>query len=163
MYFQNLLTRFRHHYNSTVRYLSCAMTYIDPHMEEDSLLFLDVCLVQNCNSALAKDSHKILPNFLGIVNYRKLCTGTRSIMPFVNLDEDMISTDNCEKETLPIERLSSTLSQLTKLLKTYRICIFGDIMLNSNLNELHKIFESFVTTLPSLLLKPNIDDIVIRM
>ncbi|KYN29548.1 hypothetical protein ALC57_01013, partial [Trachymyrmex cornetzi] len=125
--------------------LSCAMTHIGPRMKEDSLLFLDV-LVQNCNSALAKDSHKILPNFLGmyvvgyinyrnlpqffVVNYRKLCTGTRSIMPlFVNLDEDMISIDNCEKETLFIK----------------------------------KIFRSFVMILPSLLLKPSIDDIVIRI
>jgi len=35
-------------------------------VREDSLLFLDV-LVQNCNSALAEDSHKILPNFLGMI------------------------------------------------------------------------------------------------
>ncbi|KYN16349.1 hypothetical protein ALC57_11396 [Trachymyrmex cornetzi] len=138
MHFQNF---------STVRQtLSCAMTHIDLRMKEDSLLFLDV-LVQNCNSApLAKDSHKILPNFLSMyvvgyiskstnVKWRikvliclanvylldqddysvkrmkrwfkgtwKLCTSTRSIMPpFANLDEDMISIDNCEKETLSIE------------------------------------------------------------
>ncbi|KAG5335067.1 TEX10 protein, partial [Acromyrmex charruanus] len=49
-----------------ISYLSCAMTHIDPRVKEDSLLFLDV-LVQNCNSALAKDSHKILPNFLGMI------------------------------------------------------------------------------------------------
>ena len=42
------------------------MTHIDPRVKEDSLLFLDV-LVQNCNSALAKDSHKILPNFLNMM------------------------------------------------------------------------------------------------
>jgi len=39
------------------------MTHINLRVKEDSLLFLDV-LVQNCNSALAKDSHKILSNFL---------------------------------------------------------------------------------------------------
>ncbi|KYM83296.1 hypothetical protein ALC53_06227 [Atta colombica] len=43
-----------------ISYLSCAMTYIDPCMKENSLLFLDV---------------------LKFVNYRKLCIGTRSIMP----------------------------------------------------------------------------------
>ncbi|KYN15061.1 hypothetical protein ALC57_12724 [Trachymyrmex cornetzi] len=62
----------------------------------------------SCNSALAENSHKILPNFLGMtfLNYRKLYTGTRSIMPlFANLDEDMISIDNCEKETLPISKI----------------------------------------------------------
>ncbi|XP_018404281.1 PREDICTED: testis-expressed sequence 10 protein homolog isoform X2 [Cyphomyrmex costatus] len=150
-----------------ISFLCCAMTHIDPRVKEDSLLFLDV-LVQNCSSALAKDSHKILPNFLGmicrlhkegspaaqltttldskstnvkwrikvlerlanlftsIVNYRKLCIGTRSIVtPFVRtkkctryipiygnsasqfceiiLDQDMISIDNHEKENLPVE------------------------------------------------------------
>ncbi|KYN19756.1 hypothetical protein ALC57_07909 [Trachymyrmex cornetzi] len=103
MYFQNLLIRFRHRHNSTVRHLSCAMTHIDPCMKEDSLLFLDV-LVQNCNSALAKDNHKILPDFLGMyVDYRK--------------DEDIISIDNCEKDILPIEflvnvMLNSSLNEL---------------------------------------------------
>ncbi|KYN08831.1 hypothetical protein ALC57_19067 [Trachymyrmex cornetzi] len=58
MYFKNFLT---------VRHLSCALTHIDLRMKENSLLFLDV-LVQNCNSALAKDSHKILPNFLGMLS-----------------------------------------------------------------------------------------------
>ncbi|KYN15571.1 hypothetical protein ALC57_12193, partial [Trachymyrmex cornetzi] len=150
--------------------LSCAMTHIGPRMKEDSLLFLDV-LVQNCNSALAKDSHKILPNFLGMyvvgyivnyrnlplfffVNYRKLCTATRSIMPlFVNLDEDMIMIDNCEKETLPIEldqddhsakhmkrwfkgMFHDAYSDEKFLVEVVRI--IGDIMLDSNLNELHR-------------------------
>ncbi|KYN12143.1 hypothetical protein ALC57_15687 [Trachymyrmex cornetzi] len=138
--------------------------------------------------ALAKDSHKILPNFWGmhdedspVVNYRKLCTGTRSIMPpfvrsycisilkklctgtrsimppFVNLDEDMISIDNCEKETLSIIVMEyiDTLDQddySVKRMKRFfkgtfhdaymknflsRLRIIGDIMLNSNLNELH--------------------------
>ncbi|KYM78123.1 hypothetical protein ALC53_11454 [Atta colombica] len=43
-----------------------------------------------------------------------------------------------------------------KELQSHLYLIIGDIMLNSNLNELHteKIFESFVTILPSLLLKP---------
>ena len=162
-----------------ISYLSCAMTHIDPRVKEDSLLFLDV-LVQNCNSALAKDSHKILPNFLGmicrlhnegspaaqlmttlhskstnvkwrikvlerlanlftsIVSYRKLCIGTRSIMPLfvktkkytrfipiysdsatqlceINLDED-ISRDNREKETLSIEEFAKYVNLLMPLM-----------------------------------------------
>ncbi|XP_029162409.1 testis-expressed protein 10 [Nylanderia fulva] len=49
-----------------ISYLSCAMTHIDLHIKEDSLLFLDI-LMENCSSILAKDSHKILLNFLGMI------------------------------------------------------------------------------------------------
>ncbi|XP_018053020.1 PREDICTED: testis-expressed sequence 10 protein homolog [Atta colombica] len=164
-----------------ISYLSCAMTHIDPHVKEDSLLFLDV-LIQNCNSVLAKDSHKILPNFLGmicrlhnedspvtqlittslhskstnvkwrikvlerlanlfisIVSYRKLCIGTRSIMPLfvktkkytkfipvysdsatqfceINLNEDMMSIDNREKEILPTEEFVKYVNLLMPLM-----------------------------------------------
>lgn len=49
-----------------ISYLSCAMTHINSHVKEDSLLFLDV-LIQNCGNVLAKNSHKILPNFLGMI------------------------------------------------------------------------------------------------
>lgn len=52
--------------NILISYLSCAMTHIDSRIKEDSLLFLDV-LMENCGSVLAKDSHKILPNFLGMI------------------------------------------------------------------------------------------------
>lgn len=49
-----------------ISHLSCAMTHIDPRVKEDSLLFLDV-LVQNCNSFLARNGYKILPNFLNMI------------------------------------------------------------------------------------------------
>lgn len=49
-----------------ISYLSCAMTHVNSHIKEDSLLFLDV-LMENCGSVLAKNSHKILPNFLGMI------------------------------------------------------------------------------------------------
>lgn len=52
--------------NILISYLSCAMTHIDSCIKEDSLLFLDV-LLENCGSVLAKDSHKILPNFLSMI------------------------------------------------------------------------------------------------
>lgn len=52
--------------NILISYLSCAMTHIDSRIKEDSLLFLDV-LVENCDGVLAHDSHKILPNFLGMI------------------------------------------------------------------------------------------------
>lgn len=50
-----------------ISYLRCAMTHIDSHIKEDALLFLDV-LVQNCNNILAKNSYKILPNFLDMIS-----------------------------------------------------------------------------------------------
>ncbi|XP_077279357.1 testis-expressed protein 10-like [Temnothorax americanus] len=49
-----------------ISYLNCAMTHIDPRVKEDSLLFLDV-LVKTCDSVVARDSHKILPNFLSMI------------------------------------------------------------------------------------------------
>ncbi|KAL6418476.1 hypothetical protein ACFW04_012061 [Cataglyphis niger] len=49
-----------------ISYLSCAMTHIDMRIKEDSLLFLDI-LSENCASVLAKDSYKILPNFLSMI------------------------------------------------------------------------------------------------
>ncbi|XP_003708337.1 testis-expressed protein 10 homolog [Megachile rotundata] len=50
-----------------ISYLRCAMTHIDPRIKEDSLLFLDV-LVQHCGSVLARNSYKILPNFLDMIS-----------------------------------------------------------------------------------------------
>jgi len=49
-----------------ISYLCCAMTHINPNIKEDSLLFLDV-LAQNCGNVLANNTHKILPNFLGMI------------------------------------------------------------------------------------------------
>ncbi|KAF7993201.1 hypothetical protein HCN44_006261 [Aphidius gifuensis] len=50
-----------------ISYLKCAMTHIDSAIKEDSLNFLDV-LVQNCGSLVAKNSQKILSNFLDMVS-----------------------------------------------------------------------------------------------
>nr|XP_034180728.1 testis-expressed protein 10 homolog [Osmia lignaria] len=50
-----------------ISYLRCAMTHIDTRIKEDSLLFWDV-LVQNCSTILARNSYKILPNFLDMIS-----------------------------------------------------------------------------------------------
>ncbi|OAD55725.1 Testis-expressed sequence 10 protein like protein, partial [Eufriesea mexicana] len=50
-----------------ISYLKCSMTHIDPYIKEDALLFLDV-LVQNCSNILAKNSYKVLPNFLDMIS-----------------------------------------------------------------------------------------------
>ncbi|KAL6418477.1 hypothetical protein ACFW04_012061 [Cataglyphis niger] len=58
---------------------------------------------------------------------------------------------------------SSRLSK--KELQSQLFLIIGDIMLECNLNELHReeIFKSFVTILPNLLLGSSIDDVMIRL
>lgn len=53
--------------NVLISYLRCAMTHLDPRIKEDSLLFLDV-LVQNCSNILARNSNKVLPNFLDMIS-----------------------------------------------------------------------------------------------
>lgn len=50
-----------------ISYLRCAMTHIDPYIKEDALLFLDI-LIQNCSTVLAKNSQKILLNFLDMIS-----------------------------------------------------------------------------------------------
>lgn len=50
-----------------ISYLKCSMTHINPSIKEDSLNFLDV-LVLNCGSLVAKNSQKILTNFLDMVS-----------------------------------------------------------------------------------------------
>ncbi|XP_012255740.2 testis-expressed protein 10 homolog [Athalia rosae] len=50
-----------------ISYLSCAMTHIDPNIKEDSLSFLDV-LAENCGALLARNSPKVLPNFLDMIS-----------------------------------------------------------------------------------------------
>lgn len=49
-----------------ISYLNCAMTHINPHIKEDSLLLFDV-LEKNCDNMLMKDSHKILSNFVVMI------------------------------------------------------------------------------------------------
>ncbi|XP_076680587.1 testis-expressed protein 10 homolog [Andrena cerasifolii] len=50
-----------------ISYLRCAMTHIDPRIKEDALLFLDV-LVLNCSNILARNSYRVLPNFLDMIS-----------------------------------------------------------------------------------------------
>ncbi|CAG5028729.1 unnamed protein product [Parnassius apollo] len=52
-------------------YLRSAMTHIDSRIQEDSLLFLDILLL--CTPRLiAKDFHKIIPNFLDMISKLKI-------------------------------------------------------------------------------------------
>lgn len=48
-------------------FLRCSMTNIDTNIQEDSLMLLDV-LLRNVPSLVAKDSEKILSNFLTLIS-----------------------------------------------------------------------------------------------
>ncbi|KAL6262372.1 hypothetical protein P5V15_007461 [Pogonomyrmex californicus] len=98
-----------------ISYLSCAMTHIDPRIKEDSLLFLDV-LVQNCNSVLAKDSHKILPNFLGMI-----CKLHNEAGPDAKLTTMLNSKNTTVKWRIKVlERLANIFTSVVNYRKFYR-------------------------------------------
>ncbi|KYN26864.1 hypothetical protein ALC57_03766 [Trachymyrmex cornetzi] len=125
MYFQNF---------STVRQtLSCAMIHMDPRMKEDSLLFLDV-LVQNCSSALAKDSHKILPNFLGMY-----------VVLLMPLRSD-ICLEVCPDEKVESYTKIAILSETAALLKNIVIII----SLKKKLNHIYKGYHQLLTKFGTL-------------
>ncbi|EZA46928.1 Testis-expressed sequence 10 protein-like protein [Ooceraea biroi] len=90
-----------------ISYLSCAMTHINPNVKEDSLLLLDV-LAQNCGSALAKNSHKILPNFLGMI-----CRLHSDIKPGRQLTTTLNSKNTSAKWRIKVlERLANIFTSL---------------------------------------------------
>jgi len=95
-------------YNDTlISYLCCAMTHINPNIKEDSLLFLDV-LAQNCGNALANNSHKILPNFLGMI-----CRLHNDIKPGKQLKTVLNSKNTNTKWRIKVlERLANIFSSL---------------------------------------------------
>lgn len=47
--------------------LRCAMTNIDKNIQEDSLLFLD-CFIKNDCGLIKKSSQKLLPDFLSLIS-----------------------------------------------------------------------------------------------
>ncbi|XP_011865398.1 PREDICTED: testis-expressed sequence 10 protein homolog [Vollenhovia emeryi] len=87
-----------------ISYLSCAMTHIDPRVKQDSLLFLDV-LVRNCDGVLARDSHKILPNFLNMI-----CRLHNEVRPGARLTTTLNSTSTDVRwKNKVLERLANML------------------------------------------------------
>lgn len=98
-----------------ISHLRCAMTHIDPRIKEDALHFLDV-LVQNCSSVLAKNSHKILPNFLDMIS--KLHTEIGSGRQLTTT----ISTKNTSVKwrIKVLERLASMFGSITSFYKSQR-------------------------------------------
>lgn len=95
-------------------YLSCAMTHIDPCVKEDSLLFLDV-LVQNCDSVLARESYKILPNFLSMI-----CRLHNEIRPGTRLTTTLNSkSTNVKWRIKVLERLANMFISIVNYNKFY--------------------------------------------
>ncbi|KAL0103102.1 hypothetical protein PUN28_017442 [Cardiocondyla obscurior] len=93
-------------------YLSCAMTHVNPRVKEDSLLFLDV-LVQNCDGILARDSHKVLPNFLNMI-----CRLHNEIKPGARLTMTLNSKSTDVKWKIKVlERLANMFTSIVKYKK----------------------------------------------
>ncbi|XP_071650620.1 testis-expressed protein 10 homolog [Temnothorax longispinosus] len=98
-----------------ISYLSCAMTHIDPRVKEDSLLFLDV-LVKNCDSVVARDSHKILPNFLGMI-----CSVHNQVRPGARLTTTLNSKSTDVKWRIKVlERLAN---MFVSIVSYRKLCI----------------------------------------
>ncbi|XP_071570479.1 testis-expressed protein 10 homolog [Temnothorax nylanderi] len=98
-----------------ISYLSCAMTHIDPRVKEDSLLFLDV-LVKNCDGVLARDSHKILPNFLSMI-----CRLHNQVRPGARLTTTLNSKSTDVKWRIKVlERLAN---MFISIINYRKICI----------------------------------------
>lgn len=97
-----------------ISYLSCAMTHIDPLVKEDSLLFLDV-LVQNCDSVLARNSYKILPNFFNMI-----CRLHNEASPGAQLTTALNSKNTDVKWRIKIlERLANMFISIVNYRKLY--------------------------------------------
>lgn len=116
-------------FDIVISYLSCAMTHIDPSIKEDSLLFLDV-LAENCGSLLARNSNKVLPNFLDMIS--KLRADTRV--------ERQLTTSLNSKQTSVKWRIN-VLSRLGNILTSM---INVKNFERSNDNDLHSSIEETI-------------------
>ncbi|KAF3421246.1 hypothetical protein E2986_05235 [Frieseomelitta varia] len=104
-----------------ISYLRCSMTHIDPYIKEDSLLFLDV-LVQNCSNILAKNSYKVLPNFLDMIS--KLHT---EIKPGRLLVTTLNSKNtNIKWRIQVLERLATMFSSMVTYFKSQESISYSD-------------------------------------
>lgn len=100
-----------------ISYLRCAMTHIDPRIKEDALLFLDV-LASNCGSILARNSRKVLPNFLDMIS--KLHT---EMKPGRQLTTTLNSKNTSVKwRSKVLERLADMFRSIVNYHKTEKIC-----------------------------------------
>lgn len=99
-----------------ISYLRCAMTHIDPYIKEDALLFLDV-LVKNCSNILARNSYKVLPNFLDMIS--KLHTEAkpgRQLVTTLNT-----KSTNVKWRIKVLERLATMLSSIVSFFKSQQV------------------------------------------
>lgn len=98
-----------------ISHLRCAMTHIDSRIKEDALLFLDV-LVQNCGSVLAKNSHKVLPNFLDMISRLHTEIGAgRQLTTAINTKNTSLKW-----RIKVFERLASMFGSITSFYKSQR-------------------------------------------
>ncbi|XP_043599134.1 testis-expressed protein 10 homolog [Bombus pyrosoma] len=104
-----------------ISYLRCAMTHIDPYIKEDALLFLDV-LVQNCSNILARNSYKVLPNFLDMISrlHTEMKPG-RQLVTTLNS-----KNTNVKWRIKVLERLATMFSSIVTFFKSQQIISSGE-------------------------------------
>ncbi|CAL7950958.1 unnamed protein product [Xylocopa violacea] len=113
-----------------ISYLRCAMTHIDPRIKEDALLFLDV-LVQNCSNILARNSYKVLPNFLDMIS--KLHT---EMKPGRQLVTTLNSKNTNVKWRIKVlERLATIFNSIVGFFKSQQIVATDESAKVVNINK----------------------------
>uniref|UniRef100_A0A1B0FCU1 Pre-rRNA-processing protein Ipi1 N-terminal domain-containing protein n=1 Tax=Glossina morsitans morsitans TaxID=37546 RepID=A0A1B0FCU1_GLOMM len=89
-------------------YLRCAMTHIQPHIQEDSLLMLDV-LLDHIPSLVAKHSHKIFQNFLEMISRVRADGDKAGRMLTVNMGKKQTNIKWRSKVLLRLQQMLSNL------------------------------------------------------
>ncbi|XP_013103081.1 testis-expressed protein 10 [Stomoxys calcitrans] len=105
-------------------YLRCAMTHIQPNIQEDSLLLLDV-LLQHIPSLVATHSAKILQNFLEMISRVRAEGDKAGRMLTVNMGQKQTTIKWRSKVLLRLQQMLETLAEFKMKQKQ-------DIMTGSN-------------------------------
>ncbi|XP_075155020.1 testis-expressed protein 10 [Haematobia irritans] len=90
-------------------YLRCAMTHIQPNIQEDSLLLLDV-LLQHIPTLVATHSTKILQNFLEMISRVRAEGDKAGRMLTVNMGQKQTSIKWRSKVLLRLQQMLETLA-----------------------------------------------------
>lgn len=108
-------------------YLRCAMTHIQPNIQEDSLLLLDV-LLQHIPTLVASHSAKILHNFLEMISRVRAEGDKANRMLTVNMGQKQTTIKWRSKVLLRLQQMLETLAD-------YKLKLKEDASASSNYNS----------------------------
>ncbi|KAL9881601.1 testis-expressed protein 10-like isoform 1-T1 [Glossina fuscipes fuscipes] len=135
-------------------YLRCAMTHIQPYIQEDSLLMLDV-LLDHVPSLVAKHSHKIFQNFLEMISRVRADGGKAGRMLTVNIGKRQTNVKWRSKVLLRLQQMLSNLVSQRKEEKDSRgpFTISGGkqknpLIFNANVPQYYGVKRSSQNDLP---------------